>query len=71
MRDSNELLSGKEWEEAVANRKAAREMARDAAMRGNPICGGYFALRDLHWMAAQIDDFADYDDSNDDDIRPY
>lgn len=66
-------MDGKEFEHALENRRAARAMAQDAAMRGNGICGGYFALLSSHWMAQQIDDFSDYDDSlpDEDDIRPY
>lgn len=70
---NEERMDGKEFEEALKNRQSMKEAARDAAIRGDPICGGYFALRDSHWMAKQIDDFADYDDSlpDEDDIRPY
>lgn len=66
----NEPLTGKELEEAIQSRKDARELAREAAMKGDTICGAYFALRDLP-LAAFLDDLYDYDDDDSDDIRPF
>lgn len=66
----SEKLIGQEFDEAVKARQIAREMARDAAMRGDPICGAYFALRDLP-LASFLDDLADYSDDDNDDFRSF
>lgn len=61
------------FEEILENRRAALELARNAAMRGDPICGAMFALKDL---ARDVDPFLETeigyrDEDEDDDIRPY
>lgn len=61
--------------ETIANRRAARALAIDQAMRGDPICGAYFALEALARSAPEgafLVDFQDYEDETDeDDMRPY
>lgn len=57
-------------DEEAAECRAMREACRDQAMRGDPICGGYFALRDIP-MAGFLDDLADWTEDNDSDIRPF
>lgn len=66
-------LSGKELEELIEDRKAALSLATDAAIRGDPICGGMFALESLAqrnglgFIATTMQDYDDEDDS----IRPF
>lgn len=67
--------TGKELEEAIANRKIALEMARNAASRGDGVCGGLFALESaahaagLGFLATTAQDYDD--DDEDIDVRPY
>jgi hypothetical protein len=67
-------LNGKELEELIESRKAARQLAQDAAMRGCGICGGLFALEDMLRRSGPGMDFMvdslDYDDE-DDEERPF
>ncbi len=62
----------------LKNRLAATELARQAAMKGNPVCGAYFAAMDeIRSRGGEygrfLADFADYFDDDDDDAdqRPY
>lgn len=63
-------LTGKELEEAIANRKAARQMAIDAAIQGDGICGALFALESLAEPFYLGLDYSD-DIPDEDDCRPY
>lgn len=66
-------IDPKDYDDVVKNRKAMKDACNEAAMRGDPICGAYMALRALDPMAAFIDDLADYDDEyqDEDDCRPF
>ena len=62
-------------DEVIANRKAAKQLAWDQALRGDPICGGLFALESmaqaagLGYEATTMQDWRDEDE--DDEIRPF
>lgn len=61
-------------EERIANRKAAMDMARKAAMQGDPIAGAYFSFESFIRKDPYGDfliEFGDYMDDEDDDFRPY
>lgn len=66
-------LNGTELEELIKNRKAARELMIDAAHRGDPVCGGLFALeasvRGMPGLDYVVESL-DYDDQ-DDEERPF
>lgn len=69
----NDKLSGKELEHAIENRKAARQMALNAAIKGNAVCGAMFAMESmasdagLGFLATTAQEYSD----DDDDIRPF
>ena len=63
-------------EETVQNKKAAEDLARSQAMRGDKICGAWFALKDLARRATPggnylVETMYEYSDDEDDDIRPF
>lgn len=63
------------FNERIANRKAAMELARESAIKGNPICGAFFAILNgirKDPLAEFMEDFYEYEFEDDsDDIRPY
>lgn len=70
-------MSADEFAHALENRRAARDLCLDAAMRGNPVCGGMFAMEAMARSAIPGGDFlVDHADFNndafdEDDIRPF
>jgi hypothetical protein len=66
-----EKLTGIELENAIENRLIARNMALDAASKGDGICGALFALEASHPLAALLSDLSNYSDDDEDDVRPY
>lgn len=61
-------------EERAENRRAAMDLAREAAMRGDPIAGAFFGFESLirrDEYGRFLVEFGDYEDSDYDDIRPY
>jgi|WetSurMetagenome_2_1015567.scaffolds.fasta_scaffold1711634_2 hypothetical protein len=63
-------------EHTLANRRAAMELARQAAMRGDPIAGALFELESAaatthggQFLATTAQDFRDEDE--DDEMRPF
>lgn len=60
--------------ERIVNRKAAMDLARNAALKGDPIAGAYFGFESLIRKDLYGDflvEFSDYADDDDDDCRPY
>lgn len=62
--------------ETIENRQAAMDLVHRAAIKGDKICGAYFALKDLagtipggNYIAGTMQDYGD--ETEDDDIRPY
>lgn len=65
---------GKELDELIENRKAARQLALNQAMAGDEICGAMFALETIAQDAGLgfvARTQQDYSDDDDDDIRPF
>jgi len=63
-------------DETIENRQAANDLMHRQAIRGDKICGAYFALKSLagiipggNYIAGTMQDYGDEDDN--DDMRPY